>query len=50
MVSQVRRDRRAFETVLSAKASSMVPVTFKAFKSNIPANGNSIRIVDMPTT
>ena len=36
-----------FETVLSAKASAMVPVSFKAFKSNVAANNNSVRIVDM---
>ena len=39
-----------FEAALSAKASAMVPVTFKAFKSNTPANGNSIRMVDMAHT
>ena len=43
-------ERGSFESVLSAKGSSMVPVSFKSFKSNVAANENSIRMTDLATT
>ena len=42
-------ERGSFSSVLSAKGSSMVPVMFKAFKSNVAANEDSIRMTDLAT-
>ena len=43
-------ERGSFESVLSAKGSSMTPVMFKSFKSNVAANDNSIRMTDLATS